>query len=297
MSVIDGKLIAMRWTIRTFFLGTVVGFAALWWLGSHFSAPVPADIGQSPASLQAQSISIPTAQGRLISAWYGEGDKSEGAVLLLHGVRANRLAMVGRAIGLQRRGYTILMIDFQAHGESVGEHITFGYREAADADAAYQFLRSRVAHQPIAVIGVSMGGAAALLGRTAAWSDAIVLEAVYPTIDQAITNRLVRRLGFLGRFVAPLLTWQIDLRLGIAHSELRPIEQIGSIRVPVMVATGSADLHTLLEESQTMFAAAREPKALWVVAGAEHEDLMAFAPSEYERRVFGFIDSHLRGAH
>ena len=34
----------------------------------------------------------------------------------------------------------VLLFDFQAHGESTGEHITFGYLER-DAQAAIDFLR------------------------------------------------------------------------------------------------------------------------------------------------------------
>jgi len=51
-------------------------------------------------------------------------------VLLLHGVRADRREMLGRARFLNRLGYGILLIDLPAHGESPDDHITFGAREA-----------------------------------------------------------------------------------------------------------------------------------------------------------------------
>jgi alpha/beta superfamily hydrolase len=51
----------------------------------------------------------------------------------MHGVRANRLSMVERARFLSYAGYSVLLFDFQGHGESTGQHITFGYLESKDA--------------------------------------------------------------------------------------------------------------------------------------------------------------------
>jgi uncharacterized protein len=62
----------------------------------------------------------------------------------------------------------------------------------------------------------------------------------------------------------------------------------------VLVVAGSLDRHTTLEETRRLFAAAPAPKALWVVDGAAHEDLLAFDRAEYRRRVLGFLGARLR---
>ena len=54
----------------------------------------------------------------LIHAWFVPGRRGAGAVLLLHGVRANRRIMLGRARFLHDSGYALLIPDFQAHGEN-----------------------------------------------------------------------------------------------------------------------------------------------------------------------------------
>jgi uncharacterized protein len=43
------------------------------------------------------------------------------------------------------------------------------------------------------------------------------------------------------------------------------------------------------------FAAAGEPKAIWLVPGAEHTGGIDVAPDEYERRVIAFLDEALLG--
>ena len=48
-----------------------------------------------------------------------------------------------------------------------------------------------------------------------------------------------------------------------------------------------------MEDSQRLFAAAAEPKELWIVGRAAHVDLYMVAKEEYERRVLSFLTSRL----
>src|SRR6185312_6459178 len=115
------------------------------------------------------------------------------------------------------------LFDFQAHGESAGEHITFGYLESRDAQAAVDFMRNNAPGEKIGVIGVSMGGAATLLASPPLKIEALVLEMVYPTINQAVSNRLTMRVGAWGAVLTPLLVWQLKPRLGVSADALMPI--------------------------------------------------------------------------
>jgi fermentation-respiration switch protein FrsA (DUF1100 family) len=211
----------------------------------------------------------------------------------MHGVRANRLSMVDRARFLSHAGYSVLLFDFQAHGESTGEHITFGYLESRDAQAALSFLHASAPNEKIGVIGVSMGGAATLIASPPLDVQALVLEMVYPSLKQAVSDRLTMRLGGWASVLTPLLTWQLRLRSGIDADLLRPIDHVGRISAPKLFIVGAEDQHTTLEESRQMFDAASEPKELWVVAGAKHVDLYQVTKEAYERRVLDFFRRHL----
>ncbi len=216
-----------------------------------------------------------------------------GAIALMHGVRANRLSMLERARFLSHAGYAVLLFDFQAHGESEGKNITFGYLESKDAQAAINSLRLNAPDEKIGLIGISMGGASALLASPPLEVTAMVLEMVYPTIKQAISNRLTMRLGGWASVLTPLLSWQLKPRLGIDADALHPIDKVGSIRIPKLFIVGAEDRHTTLEESQRMFNAAGEPKELWVISGAGHVDLYSVSKNEYEQRVLGFFGKYL----
>lgn len=247
-----------------------------------------------PADLRGRAVEFESASGATIRGWLLPGERGAGAVVLMHGVRGSRLNMLGRARFLSAAGYTVLLFDFQAHGESEGSSITTGYLESRDARAALDFVRAEAPGERVGVIGVSMGGAAALLAEPPLDAQALVLEMVYPTIEQAIDDRLRMNLGAWGVVFRPLLTSQLRLRLGISAEDLHPIDHVSKLSAPKLFIAGAEDVHTTLEESRQLFDAAAEPKELWVLEGAHHQDLHALKEREYEERVLAFFDKHLR---
>jgi alpha-beta hydrolase superfamily lysophospholipase len=228
---------------------------------------------------------------RVAGSWLpGRG---RGAVLLLHGIHGDRRDMADRARFLNAQGYAVLLINLPGQGASTASFVTFGLREADGVRAALEELRRRAPGQRIGVIGVSLGAASLVLCRDCPPVDAVVLESMYPTIEEAVANRLRMRLGPVGGPLSALLLWQLPLRLGIRPDALHPITRVAEVKAPVLIAAGSADLHTTLPETQRLYEAAAQPKALWVVEGAAHVNLHAYAPEEYERRIGAFLAAHL----
>ena len=240
-----------------------------------------------------ESVSFTTAAGDTLRGWLALGKTGHGAIALLHGIHSDRRSMTARALVLARAGYGVLLFDFHAEGESSGRRITFGATEAADAAAAVAYLRLRAPGERIGAIGVSMGGAAALLGNAPLDVDALVLESVYPTIDAAVRDRLAAYAGPLGTIVTPLFLAQLRPRFGIDPAALRPIDHIAQVRAPLLLMSGTADHDTHIAEAKALFARAHAPKTFWAVPGAGHEDLHAYDPSDYEQRVLAFFAATL----
>jgi uncharacterized protein len=251
-------------------------------------------VAPPPPALAASGVTFPSESGSMIHAWYSRGVPGRGAVLLFHGVGADRSAMLGRALFLHALGYSVLAIDFQAHGESVGKHITVGDLESWDVVAASEYLHRALPEERLGAIGVSMGAAAVVLAKKPLGLSAVVLESMYPTIEDALDDRMKMSLGPWGVICTPLLTVQLKPRLGIYPSRLRPIDSIARIGAPLLLLHGVDDHHTRIEEARREFAAAAEPKTFWEVPGAAHVDLHDFAPEEYERRIDAFFAQHLK---
>ena len=277
-------------------LVVVAGALSVYWVGGQLGAPAPREIGTPPADLPGRAVKVPSPAAGVLKGWLVPGRRDAGAVLLLHGVRASRLEMLGRARFLHARGYTVMLFDSRAHGESGGQRITFGYLESLDARALLGALRQAAPGERLGVIGVSLGGVACLVGPQPLRVHALVLESVYPTLEEAIENRLAIRLGALGPPLAPLLTVQLRPRLGFGVEDLRPIDSVDRVGAPLLVIAGTEDRHTTIVQSRRLFATAQAPKELWEVPGAGHVNYHRAAPAEYEARVGGFLARHLRDA-
>lgn len=266
------------------------GAAAVWVVGSSLIAVTPHPVALG--DLKAEDLVLRAGPGQSVAGSYLAG-RGRGAILLLHGIRGDRRQMVQRAQWLQHQGYAVLLIDLPGQGASTANAVTFGLHEAQGVRAALDELRRRLPGQRLGVIGVSLGAASLVLCPDCGHVDAVVLESMYPTIEEAVANRLRMRLGVLGSPLSALLLSQLPLRLNISPDQLRPIDQLVKLTAPVLIAAGNADQHTTLGESQRLFAAARAPKELWIVDGAAHVDLYAFAPAEYERRIGAFMARNL----
>ena len=70
------------------------------------------------------------------------------------------------------------------------------------------------------------------------------------------------------------------------------MRSVAELRCPVFVVCGSDDVYATAAETEELHAAAPEPKDLWLVNGARHDDL--FACDGYRERVLGFFDRYLR---
>jgi len=267
---------------------------AVWGAGSFLSRPAKHSIGALPAYLQGRDVQFESGSGSELRGWLIPGRKGAGAVVLMHGFRGDRRQMLARASFLSEAGYGVLLFDFQAHGESPGKQITIGYLESRDAQDAVEFMKKNNPGEKLGVIGLSMGGAAAILASPALEVEAIVLEAVYPDIERAVANRVERYLGAWARGLGRLLIMQLPLRAGIEKEALRPIDRVGAIKAPKLFIAGAKDQHTKLDESREIFAAASEPKELWVVEAAAHVDVHQMAKEEYERRILDFFEKRLR---
>ncbi len=274
-------------------LALVFVAVAAWQAGSILIAPAHRIVGHPNLDFPVYDAKLRSASGAVIAAWYAPADRAEATVILLHPVRSDRRAMLGRAKLFHRAGYAVVLIDLQAHGESTGRHITFGYIERHDVSAAVAYARNLNPQHRIGIVASSLGGAAALMASPLR-VDALVLESVYTTIEDAAKNRLAMRAGPLSKLLSPLLLWQLKPRLGVSSSELRPMDFMANIEAPVLIANGDIDRHTPITQARKLFDAANTPKQWVVFKGAAHNDLLTFNAKQYKNDVLPFLYRYLK---
>jgi len=271
-----------------------VGLAAAWIFGSLATQPHVAAV--PPPRPPGQLVHLTSSDGVRLEGSYWPGAHADGpAVLLLHGINSSRASFTHHALWLNGLGYAVLAIDFRGHGGSQAVPRSFGLYEARDAAAGLTFLRSHAPNRRVGLIGTSLGGAAALLGDDGPLPvQAIVLQAVYPDLRRAITNRIARIVGHpLAVVGEPLLSYQSWPRYGVPPNRMAPIDGLRRFRGPVLIIGGTADTNTTVADTRAFYKAAPGPKSLWLLDGVGHAASGSIFTDDYRRRVQALFASSL----
>lgn len=269
-------------------------FAASGLAGQIALSPSPTEVGPPPPGLQVESVAFPTATRGTVRGWWSDAGAQAPSLLLLHGIAANRSALAQRALLYRDRGYSVLLIDLPAHGQSDRGLVSFGRFESEGVDAAYLWLKARRPHSRIGVNAISLGAAATVYAHHRDDFNALLLESLYSTLDSAIFNRTASRLGPLATLAHPWLKLQVRLRLGLPTDSLVPLGRMGSIRPPVCLLSGALDPHTRPSEALRLYGRLKTPRQLWIVPDAGHEDFLRLDSAGFARTALPFFDRWLR---
>lgn len=269
--------------------------AALWAVGNALTRPTNASVAMPDPPARAVFIRS-TGDIRLAGTYWPSPRPDAPAVLLLHGNGGHRGSMNETAHWLNGQGYAVLAIDFRGHGQSTASDKSFGLFESEDARSAFVWLRAAHPGASIGVIGVSLGGAASLLGpHGPVPADAFVLEGMYPDIRHAIRNRLASRGGdWTAAVIEPLLSYQSIPRYGVWPSSISPIRALAHVRAPVMIVGGAEDRYTPPDETRALYNAVRGPRALHILAGAAHRDIGGEPSGDFKQVLLAFLDRNLK---
>ena len=255
-----------------------------------------------PSRYQAvyEDVSFTTDDGVALSGWLVKPLAQPGispAVIICHGLGANRSDFTDLAVSLSRRGFIVLAFDFRAHGESGGGRSSLGLREQRDVAAALNFLRARkdVDAKRVGIFGFSLGGATAIISAAGRGGfSAVVADSAFTSLrDQA-------RTAITGFYHLPsfpflqLTTMAYRLLFFSSVDDVAPEQAISKLSpVPVLIIAGEGDELIPVENGKRLYAAAREPKELWIVQSVMHGGTMGAAGAEYERRIGAFFDRYL----
>jgi pimeloyl-ACP methyl ester carboxylesterase len=232
-----------------------------------------------------REISFAAAGDPTIAAWYTPS-RNRAAVILIHGTEAERSTLLPELRFLAESGFGVLAFDCPGQGASGGKtHWGVAERRAIGAAAAWLTRRDEVDPNRIGALGMSMG--AYILTQEAVNDGrlrALVLAAL-PHEIAAFTWLANGRWGLLSELPAYLA-----LRAGGTPLDMPPKDVIGAISPrPVLIIGGELDPLVPQRMAKLMFAAARDPKELYIVPAAHHADYAQVAPKEYAAHVVDFF--------
>lgn len=173
----------------------------------------------------------------------------------------------------------VVAFDFRGHGRSTG-HSTLGDREVLDLDAAVRCARE-LGYADIVTCGWSMGGSVVL--RHAA---------LHRDVDAVVSVSAVSRWFYRDTVPMRRLHWAVETRIGrtVARHAFKtritphgwaevpesPVELVGRIApTPLLLVHGDRDHYFPVEHPEALYAAAGEPKELWLLEGFGHAEQAA----------------------
>jgi fermentation-respiration switch protein FrsA (DUF1100 family) len=265
-------------------------FVVLWMTGPKRKSPwaTPASVGLGYEEVEVLS----TDEIKLRSWWVPTEDSTRAAVLvpgwggykfeehLLHTLPVYHDA-----------GYSVLMLDLRAQGESDGSRRTLGYRETRDVQGTLSWLRQRgYTPDQIVLHGWSMGGTTVLRAAPGTGVAAVVEEAGYGDLPLLLRRKLPEFVRF-GRLLEPAILLVGKLFPDFDYQEVAPKREAAMLSdegVPLFIIH-SIDDEVVPYEQAKLLAAAYPDASVWTLEAFRHVE--AFEHPEYALRLRAFLDA------
>lgn len=282
----------------------VAAVLGLCWWGAgiilHPPAMSPMWVFPEQFGLRYEKVSFKTRDGLTLKGWFmpsPNGDRR--TVLMCHGWGDNKGELLKQTYFLnETAGFNLLYFDFRSHGESEGEITTIGGLETIDFEAAVKWLREQKPDlaDRLGVFGLSMGAAVTCVGM-AAHPDLRcgVVESPFSDYKGVVRRWAWNNLRVPAFPLIEIVLRILRLRVGDPTVDaFNPHEAVGRISPrPLLVIGGTKDELMPPDDVRRVFAAAGEPKQLWIVEGAYHAKCREVAGLEYDTRVAGFFQKNL----
>ncbi|MEJ5250832.1 MAG: alpha/beta hydrolase [Chthonomonadetes bacterium] len=268
-----------------------------WWVALAIASvrPPRAPLFLTPFDVQVpyDSVTFASRDGIPLSGWWLSHPRARGVAVLCHGYVANRCEVLGVGLELYRMGFSCLMFDFRAHGESGGRFTTIGAKEVNDALGAIDFASQF--GLPILLFGSSMGGAVAIM--TAARDErvgAVITDSAYARLVQAADTWWEAGFGrVLGKLCRPV-KYLAMLFTRTRPSDAEPVREIGKIAPrPILLIHGDRDHLVPLQHAYDLYQSASEPRTLWIANGSGHVQARVDQPENYYEQIARFIERWL----
>jgi len=231
----------------------------------------------APYGLLAEDVWFESGDGVELHGWWISHPRARATILYYHGNSGSIAHQIGIFRHLRRLRVNIFAFDYRGYGRSSGQPSERGlYR---DARAAWKLLTGELGQTPdsIVLFGHSLGGAVAIDASLDCPAAGLIVQSTFTQMRDEV------------RAIMPTLPLHLA-----ARNQFRSIDKIGSVSMPKLFIHGTADGTVPFRLGEELFEAALEPKELYVVARAGHNDVHRHGGIRYLRRIGKFLRTSLR---
>jgi dipeptidyl aminopeptidase/acylaminoacyl peptidase len=247
------------------------------------------------SGLHYEEVAFATGDGLTLRGWLIPAAQAGApAVVYVPGTGQDLHSGLSLVEPFHKAGYHVLLFSYRGSGRSDGNWLRFSYgdAESRDVDAAVQFLTEIKGIRRVGAIGYSAGAVSAILSAARnSQIGAVVAVAPYNCVDEVWQTG---RPAVMPAFLQDWTLWLTEKRKGFDRADVCPVDVVDQIAPrPLLVIHGTEDQRILESQVRRLFAAASEPKSLWLVAGATHNSIRTPVLDELAPQVVGFMDGAL----
>lgn len=242
--------------------------------------------------IPSEDVRFPARGGaHAVTGWWLPQPTPSPVIIACSGYRGKKADLLGISSRLWHAGNTVLLMDFYGHGADRGVPVTLAFREVLDFLGAVDYVAQRETSQPLGAIGYSMGAAVVIMGAARDQRvAAVVADSPFATQRDVVAAQFRRRMPLPPDLFLGIADMILARRAGHRFSAVEPLQEVGDIAPrPVLIIHSTGDDVIPYQESERLYAAAGEPKELWIVPDVPHCGAYFLDRQVYCQRVTDFF--------
>jgi alpha-beta hydrolase superfamily lysophospholipase len=244
---------------------------------SRLLETTPADVNLSYQDVWLSVQSEDSSREKIHGWWIQSASGSDQPVILhFHGNSSNIGANLGYIKMFHDMGFSVFIIDYRGFGQS-SQRFPSEKNVYADAETAWNYVveQQKVAPEKVIIFGHSLGGAIAIeLATQHPEMSGLIVESSFTSMLDMV--------DYKGKYWMFPINW-------ILQQHFASIEKVNQLKMPILFTHGTADTVVPHQMSQTLYAAAIEPKQLLIVEDADHNHVAQTGGVEYFETLQQFI--------
>lgn len=242
-----------------------------------------------------EDLYIQSNDGLKLHATYVPVGDEKKLVICFHGYTSKGMSdYLALSDYYLKKGFSMLLIDARAHGESEGEYIGFGCLDRIDALGWINYMINRCGEDiDILLHGTSMGGATVLMASgldLPKQVKGIISDCAFTSPKYVFTHVLHTMYHMPAFPIIPVANFINKKKAGYGMDECNSAREVRKAKVPILFIHGDADFFVPCYMCDEIYENCASPKYKLIVKGASHAESYYKDPDTYEKYLNKFIE-------
>ncbi len=219
--------------------------------------------------------------------------------VVVHGYENSASGMSEYAKMFFSKGFNVLVVDNEYHGESEGNHISMGIHDSINVLNWTKEIVKQDSDAEIVLFGLSMGASTVMLASDPQLNPqdnikVIVEDCGFTSMDDIFTYQLKKDYGLPRLPIILSVDIYNYLKNDYRFNERTPLKAVSNTKIPMLFIHGDEDDYVPFDMLEQLYEAHQGEKDIYIVEGAEHANSIDIAYTQYEQRIFDFVHKYIK---